>query len=635
MRPKSWGVLSILVGMVFAVSLAASALAGDGVFAVVSNSNPGDAFYLVSQGNGEFDSPQVLQLTGNTDISLPYKNSYGNALGDFDKDGDLDYVTGLGFKTGSIYISLNEGKIAVNEGQGDSVKYKYQFADPVSVATWAGLEGEKCYAGGMAAADFNEDGIADFVMAPLKSAVMMVYLSNTTTNTINIPLEFTSVTLTSGKPANSFGVDTADFNNDGHADFIVAPGNSPDKYYFYLGDGTGNFVTYTFNPADGEAVSGVAAADFDRDGLVDFAAVNEDSLYVYKGKAPAEGAVSPEGAVPPVDFESEPAVFAGFEFSTQPAIDNFDFNGDGWQDLVVAGYGPGAATESGKGVAVLLGGADLGDGQKGFTVADLNQDGQADIYPCESKSSLLAVAAPPYEPNQPPVAVIKIMVAGQEVVSNPPQVMAGQKVEFVGTDSSDPDADASIATYLWDFGDQTSSDGSFDRTYYDANDYTVSLTVTDDKGAFTSVSTTFKVVPVPVTVKFSPNPLDLKSRDKWVLATIKVPDGMEAARIARDSITLGIGTSDIKEASQEYRHTFLAKLWRKIWHRMNVAAVKFNRQAVVQAIGGPNDNAVLAVKGKIFVNGGLADFAGAGSIKACEKFRRWGFLTNSFHQGKF
>ena len=89
-------------------------------------------------------------------------------------------------------------------------------------------------------------------------------------------------------------------------------------------------------------------------------------------------------------------------------------------------------------------------------------------------------------------------------------------------------------------------------------------------------------------------------------------------------------TSDPIKASQEYRHSFLAKLWRKIWHRMNVAAVKFNRQAVIKAIGGPNDNVVLTVEGKVFVNGGLADFAGAGTIKAYEKSKRWGFLTKYF-----
>lgn len=365
-------------------------------------------------------------------------------------------------------------------------------------------------------------------------------------------------------------------------------------FYVNLGDGEGGFTTLTFNPVDGESVYGVAAADFNGDGQTDVAAVNQDYLYIYKGLG--------QGA-----FEFL-AAYNEFEFTGQSSIANFDSNSDGWQDLIVAGYGSAA------GVALLL-----GDGKGHFSVAGSDNDGQADIYLCETSSSLAAVAGPPYEPNQNPVAVIKIKVDDQKV-DNPLEVMAGQEVEFVGTESSD---DGEIKSYLWDFGDGTSSDGTFFHTYYEVGAYPVTLEVTDDKGAVASVQITLTVTPVPVTVKFSPNSLDLKSRGEWVQATIKVPDGIDAARIVRDSITVGFGTSDRIKASPDYKHTFLAKLWRKIRHRMNVVTVKFNRQAVIKAIGGPNANAVLTVEGKVLSNSGRADFAGSGTIKTYEKQKRW------------
>jgi len=63
---------------------------------------------------------------------------------------------------------------------------------------------------------------------------------------------------------------------------------------------------------------------------------------------------------------------------------------------------------------------------------------------------------------------------------------AGEPVNFIGSGSSD--ADGSIATYAWDFGDTNASDNTsaaMDPThiYHTAGEYTVTLTVTDNLGA--------------------------------------------------------------------------------------------------------------------------------------------------------
>lgn len=576
MKPKSWGVWSFLVSMVVVMFMAASASAQDKPF-VVSASINGDANYMVSNGDGTFSQQQILQLTSSSGISLPFKFGYGNGLGDFDDDGDLDYIMGLGYKTGDIYLFENKGS-------------DYQFTGPVLAATWEGEDGETCYPGGMAVADFDEDGHTDFVMVLVKSTVTLLYLGDGA-------LGFKPSILYSSAPSVSYGTDAADFNNDGHADFIVAPGK-PDQFYINLGRGNGTFDTYTFNTEDGGAVYGVAAADFTGDGIADIAAADEDILYIYKGTGDGKT----------FEFLNSYA----FELNLS-ALDNIDVNGDGFQDLVAADYGSQSAS-----IAVLLGN---GDGT--FSLGD--------IYLGGTSSARKTVTGPPYESNREPVAVIKIKVDDQEV-GNPLEVMAAKEVEFDGASSSD---DGQIKSYLWDFGDgTTSTDVTFFHTYYEAGDYIVNLKVTDDKKAEASVQIKLTVAPMPVTVKFSPNPLDLKSRDKWVLATIKVPDGIDAARVVRDSITLGIGASDPIAASPDYRHTFMAKLWRKIRHRMHVVVVKFNRQAVIKAIGGPNDNAVLTIAGKVSLNGGRADFAGSGTIKTYEKPKRWGwgFLNSYFRK---
>ena len=104
MRKKSWGVLSFIFCAILFGSLTTQAYAGDEVFVVSSTLN-GDANYMSSYGNGTFSSQEILQLVSNTSINVSYPYSYGNGLGDFDNDGDLDYIMAIGgYGIGNIYI---------------------------------------------------------------------------------------------------------------------------------------------------------------------------------------------------------------------------------------------------------------------------------------------------------------------------------------------------------------------------------------------------------------------------------------------------------------------------------------------------------------------------------------------------
>ncbi|UCD78488.1 MAG: VCBS repeat-containing protein, partial [Desulfobacterales bacterium] len=571
MRPKSCGILSFILCVVFAVSLPVSAPAEDELFLVAASLN-GDANYMVSNGDGTFSSQHILQLTSNSDITLPYKYSYGNGLGDFDNDGDLDYIMAMGFKTGNIYISENIGT-------------DYQFQKPVYAASW-GPGGT--FSGDLAVADFDEDGNADVVMALMYSSATMLYLGDGA-------LGFRSYLVPSSAPNSSIGIDAADFNNDGHADFVVAPCSS-EKFFVNLGKGDGTFETYVFDTYDGGAVYGVAAADFDGDGHADIAAAYYDYLYIYKGAGDG------------MTFE----FLSGFEFElNRSALDNYDFNGDGNQDLIAADFG-----SEPTGVAVLLGN---GDGTFTFD----------DIYLGGTSAARNAVAGPPFGSNREPVAVIEPAYL---------EVMAGEEIVFDGSYSYDDDGN--VVSYEWNFGDEATSSGTTTlmgekdvgpevhgvkptHIYYDAGNYTVTLLVKDDKGASDSVQAEVKVTAVPATVRFSPRKLNLKSRDKWIVAIIKLPDGLDAEQIDLGTVSLATGTSAPIPAYQEYKRGFLARLWCKIQHRLNVVSVKFDRQAVIDAIDGPSDNTVLNVRGKVLHNGGRVDFAGSGIIKTYERPDLW------------
>jgi PKD repeat protein len=89
-------------------------------------------------------------------------------------------------------------------------------------------------------------------------------------------------------------------------------------------------------------------------------------------------------------------------------------------------------------------------------------------------------------PNTPPSASFTF---------TPASPLVGESVLFSG--GSDPDGDA--ITRVWDFGDltPTSSEAQPTHSYATDGSYTVSLTVTDDRGGFASTSQNLTVAPQP------------------------------------------------------------------------------------------------------------------------------------------
>jgi len=108
-------------------------------------------------------------------------------------------------------------------------------------------------------------------------------------------------------------------------------------------------------------------------------------------------------------------------------------------------------------------------------LSDINFSGTSFNVTLPQQSITLFVI-PAGNGNQPPVAGIS---------ATPTSGLGPLTVSFNGSSSSD--ADGTIASYAWDFGDSTGASGvTASHTYNTAGTYTARLTVTDDDGATAS-----------------------------------------------------------------------------------------------------------------------------------------------------
>lgn len=123
--------------------------------------------------------------------------------------------------------------------------------------------------------------------------------------------------------------------------------------------------------------------------------------------------------------------------------------------------------------------------------------------PCKPKTAkkCKAAAKPKPKPPAPPAPQQPAAPAANTAPTarfsfSPAAPTTGQTVSFDGSASSD--ADGSIASFAWSFGDSATAAGpTASRPYSQAGSFTVTLTVTDDKGATGSATQTVPVVAAP------------------------------------------------------------------------------------------------------------------------------------------
>jgi hypothetical protein len=565
MRNRSWGVCSFMACVIFAVSLTASNSYGSEIFAVSADIN-GAANYLVSNGDGTFSSQQSQQSLesasagGISGVSYPRGisgESYGNGIGDFDNDGDLDYIMGNGYRSGHIYLFENLGP-------GN------QFKAPIAVAQW----NQGYFPMGMAVADFNGDGNLDFVMSYDYDGTCELYLGDG-------DLNFTRTLLPDSAPMFSYGADAADFNNDGHADFVIAPSSSvidPSSqdhvFYVNLGKGDGTFETRTFDSYLLSYYDGVAAADFNNDGNVDLAAAHSGYLDVYMGNG--DGTF---GSVQRYDGE---------EHFNSP-LDNYDFDGDGNQDLVAASFG----------VAVYLGN---GDGTFNYS----------NTYGGESNEQLWSVSAAPFKWNEEPVAVIEPAY---------PAVSVGEAIELYGSGSRDADGEIVSSAWEFGDGNTAEGENVWhtynDVGVYTV---TLTVTDDLWATASATTEVTVEMPPVQAKIIFRPGKIVLKGngkKHKWIEAKIKLPKGYNARNIDLPTVCIFPAAEDalVEFAYLDPKHGLKAKKTKKKYKYKNELTVTFDRQAVLGLIKNPSKKMIMTVQGYMTHNGDSIEFSGAGKLK--------------------
>ena len=188
------------------------------------------------------------------------------AVGDFNRDGKPDIVVALTPGTGA-------GRLEVLSGKGDGT-----FQAPIATPAPAEFTA-------LAVGDFNGDGRLDVAgllsVSGMESA--LVFLGNGAGG-FAAPVSYpTGIAPT--------GIALGDFNGDGKLDMAIAcsgdgrtTGNTGGGLSIYLGKGDGTFNSPVRVPLGNPQVSAVVAADFDRDGFVDLAAVVGGDLMILPGR---------------------------------------------------------------------------------------------------------------------------------------------------------------------------------------------------------------------------------------------------------------------------------------------------------------------------------------------------------------
>jgi FG-GAP-like repeat/ASPIC and UnbV/PPIC-type PPIASE domain len=231
----------------------------------------------------------------------------GVAIDDFENNGLLDIIILSMYACDSLHYLHNNG-----DGT---------FSDRTAQAGLSNQLG----ALQIVAADYNNDGCLDFLLLrggwefPMRRSLMRNNCDGT----------FTDVTQQSGLEATVTASQTAawaDIDNDGYLDLFVGSEKGRSQLFHNKGDGTFEDISHSAGIDELTFAKGVTAADYDKDGYVDFfVSVFNGTKHLYHNNHN-------------LTF-TDVAKQAGVEDSTYSfSTWFFDYDNDGWPDIFMAGY---------------------------------------------------------------------------------------------------------------------------------------------------------------------------------------------------------------------------------------------------------------------------------------------------------
>jgi hypothetical protein len=306
---------------------------GDGKIDVAATSGFSDTItVLMGNGDGTLQIPYTSYEVGGTPISV--------AVADLNRDGHPDLAVGTGAGATGPNRSATVS-VLLNKGDG-TFQLHGNFGGMVTLS--------------LAAADFNDDGLAD------------IAVPDADFNMVNITLGdgqggLGSIFDVLSPPDYPTEVVARDFNGDGKLDLAMGLQGSG-SVAVALGRGDGTFQSPVVNVQPGAAPR-IAAADFNGDGMQDLAVfirsvINNVQILLGKGDG---------------TFQTGSAIAVS---NSPGVIVSGDFNGDGKMDLATVGFG----------IIVLLGN---GDGtfqlpisfstrnSNSALASDFNKDGKLDL----------------------------------------------------------------------------------------------------------------------------------------------------------------------------------------------------------------------------------------------------------------